>query len=234
MSADSILRLSRRDLFAAAGGTLVLAGCAGGGAQVKIYVLRPDLPNNPAGPKVKWELAVATPYAPASLNIERIALTRSTTMLDYFADSAWTDRLPTILQNCLVESFEASGRIAAVSRDTAGLKADYILETEVRDFAAHYETGGTTPDVVVRITAKLVAVPERTIVGTLDSLQHAQAAANSVEAVVSAFNVALTASLRQIVDWTLSAPPSDLTGPPGPAIVPAHRHRRRRRRVSRA
>jgi len=68
MSADSILRLSRRDLFAAAGGTLVLAGCAGGGAQVKIYVLRPDLPNNPAGPKVKWELAVATSplWAPPS------------------------------------------------------------------------------------------------------------------------------------------------------------------------
>jgi cholesterol transport system auxiliary component len=228
MSAKSI-GLNRRHLFLASGATLALAGCAGGGNKTQIYVLRPDLPTNPAGPKVKWELTVAMPYAAGSLNSERIALTRTTSTLDFFADSAWTDQLPVLLQNCLIETFEKSGRIAAVSRETAGLKAAFVLETEVRDFAAHYENAVDTPEIVVRIAAKLVALPERTIVGTLDSLHRANAAENKVPAIVSAFNVALTASLNEIVNWTLAAPPAALISPPAPA-TPARRKRRRRRR----
>jgi cholesterol transport system auxiliary component len=227
MSANSI-GLDRRHVLLTGAAAFVLAACAGGGRQTQIYVLRPDLPNSPAGPKVKWELAVAMPYAAGSLNSERIALTRTTSTLDFFAESAWTDALPALLQNCMIESFEKSGRINAVSRETSGLKADFVLETEVRDFAAHYENATTTPEIVVRIAAKLVALPERTIVGTLDKPHRATAAENNVPAVVSAFNMALTASLREIVDWTLAAPPSALTGPPAPA--PARRRRRRRRR----
>jgi len=235
MNANSFGQVNRRHLLMAGGAAFLLAGCAGGSKPIQIYVLKPDLARNnspgPPGAKVTWDLAVATPYAIASLNLERIALTRSASTLDYFADAAWTDRLPVLLQNSLIESFEASGRIASVSRDTAGLKTDFVLETEVRDFAAHYEAAVTAPDVVVAITAKLVALPERTIVGTLDSQQHAQADANNVPAIVAAFNAALGASLKQIVAWTLTAPPAALTAPPGPA---RHHHRRRRRKRARA
>lgn len=230
MNANSFGQLNRRHLLMAGGAAFLLAGCAGGSKPIQIYVLKPDLARNPPGAKVTWDLAVATPYATASLNLERIALTRSASTLDYFADAAWTDRLPVLLQNSLIESFEASGRIASVSRDTAGLKTDFVLETEVRDFAAHYEAAVTAPDVVVAITAKLVALPERTIVGTLDSQQHAQADANNVPAIVAAFNAALGASLKQIVAWTLAAPPHALPGPSGPARP----HRRRRRKRARA
>ena len=161
--------VNRRALLLAGGAALVLAGCAGGGQQIQIYVLRPDLAKNPPGVPVNWSLSVATPYAAAGLNIDRIGLTRSAETLDYFADSAWTDRLPVLVQSALVEAFETSGRITQVSRDTSGLKSDYVLETELRDFTAHYETTNSQPpNIVVNINAKLVALPERTIVGSLE------------------------------------------------------------------
>jgi cholesterol transport system auxiliary component len=225
---SNMLRLDRRHLLLT-GGAFVLAACASDGSKTQIYVLRPDLPTNVPGAKVKWELAVAVPYAAGSLNSERIALTRTPETLDFFADSQWTDRLPVLLQNCLIETFEKSGRINAVSRDTAGLKADFVLETEVRDFAAHYENATAVPEIVVRIAAKLVALPERTIVGTLDAVHRATATENRVPAIVSAFNVALTAALKEIVQWTLNAPPASLVAPPAPAPAPARRRRRRRR-----
>jgi cholesterol transport system auxiliary component len=225
MSAHSFA-LDRRHLLLAGGAAFVLAACATSGRQTQIYVLRPDIPNNPPGNKVGWELAVGIPYAAGSLNSDRIALTRTSETLDFFADSAWTDQLPVMLQNALIESFEKSGRIKAVSRETAGLQADYVLETEVRDFAARYSSADAPPDVVVRIAAKIVKLPDRTIVSTHDFVQRSTASENRVPAVVSAFNAALTASLREIVEWTLNAP----SGTSAPAS-PARRRRRRRRRA---
>lgn len=229
MSANTF-SIGRRQILLAGGAAFLLSRCAGAGSQIQIYVLRPDLPVNAPGPKVKWELAISTPYAASSLNSERIALTRTPETLDFYADATWTDRLPIILQNCMVETFEKSGRIEGVSRDTTGLKADFVLETEVRDFAAHYEASSNgPPEVVVRLASKLVALPDRVIVGSRDSLHRAQAADTRLPAVVSAFNVALTAALKEIVEWTLSAPPPELVAPPSPASAPVRRRRRRRR-----
>jgi cholesterol transport system auxiliary component len=228
MSAHSF-SLDRRHLLLAGGAAFVLAACATSGRQVQIYVLRPDIPTNPPGHKVSWALAVAMPYAPGSLNSDRIALTRSSETLDFFADSAWTDQMPVMLQNCLIESFEKSGRIKGVSRETAGLQADYALETEVRDFTARYTSPDGPPEVVVRIAAKLVKLPDRTTVSTRDSKQSATAAENRVPAVVTAFNAALTASLREITEWTLNAPSAK---PEAPATPARRRRRRRRRRAS--
>jgi cholesterol transport system auxiliary component len=226
MSAHS-LTVGRRHLLLGGVAAITLAACATGGRQTQIYVLRPDISNNPPGQKVSWELAVGMPYAAGSLNSDRIALTRTSETLDFFADSAWTDQLPVLLQNCLLESFEKSGRITGVSRETAGLKSDYVLESEVRDFAAHYSSADGPPEVVVRIAAKLVKLPDREIVDTMVSTHRATAAENRVPAIVSAFNVALTQSLREIVAWTLNAPGAGRAAP----AKPGRRRRRRRRRA---
>lgn len=228
MSTHSSAALDRRALLLLGGASLVLASCGGSTKQAPIYILHPDIHRAPGGPPVTWELSVAVPYAAAGLNIDRIGLMRSAETLDYYADSNWTDRLPIVLQTCIVEAFEQSGRIKGVSREGSSLKADYALETEIRDFTAHYvTTDGAPAEAVVHINCKLVALPDRNIVGTFDSNQTAKASENSVAATVSAFNVALTAALKEIVDWTLTAPPA-----PPAAVAPAkpHPHRRRRRR----
>lgn len=173
-----------------------------------LYVLAPMMPGPMAGMRVKWQLSVALPNAQASLNTPRIALSMTPTMLDYYADAAWTDRLPLLVQDLLIESFEHSGKITGVARDTAGIAANYRLDTEMRQFEAHYDQADTAPRVVVRLEAKLASLPDRNIVDSLSVNHEAQAAKNDLNSIVTAFNEASGAALQEIVNWTLRALPS--------------------------
>lgn len=189
-------------------GALALSGCASiipKPVTPQLYVLRPQMPAAMGAP-VRWRLSVAVPDAAASLDTARIALTRSATTMDYYASAAWNERIPLLFQRLLVQSFDASGRILSVDRDTSGLENDYLLETDIRDFQARYDTPDGAPQIVVGIQAKLVKMPQRQIVASLNAQQQAQASANTLDAVVLAFNQAAGAAIGQIVNWTLTAP----------------------------
>jgi cholesterol transport system auxiliary component len=199
--------LSRRGVLAVLGAS-ALAGCSSILPQpvaVQLYVLRPTI-MPPAGASVSWRLSVATPDAVASLDTTRIALMRSPTTMDYFAQSAWTDRVPLLVQRLLIQAFENSGRIVSVDRDTTGLEDDYLLETEIRDFQANYDSAMGAPEIVVTLEAKLARMPERSIVASKNATARIMAAQNSVDSVVAAFNQATASALSQIVAWTLAAP----------------------------
>jgi cholesterol transport system auxiliary component len=173
--------------------------------QPQLYALRPEIAA-PAGMPVRWRLSVGTPDASASLDTERIALARSATTMDYFANAAWTDRVPATVQRLLVQTFDASNRIVAVDRDTTGTETDYLLQTEVRNFEARYDAPDAAPQILVSIQAKLARMPQREIVASLNVRQQAQASANVLDAIVMAFNQATGAAIAQIANWTLSAP----------------------------
>ncbi len=86
------------------------------------------------------QLLIDLPLSPAGLDTARIALTRSAVSIDYFADSEWTDRAPLLVQTALVQSFENSGAITAIDRESVGLRADFILKPEIRHFEAVYDS----------------------------------------------------------------------------------------------
>lgn len=200
----------RRALLLAGAATLGLAGCAdviGPPEPPPLYSLRPALRPAGGGPRVSWQMSVVLPDAADSLDTTRIMLQQPDGTLDYYANASWPDKLSFLVQSAMLDAFTASNRIAAVGRDTEGLKSDYLLETDIRDFEAVYETADTAPGVVVRIQAKLVSARGRTIVKALNARAEVPAAANSVPAVVAAMNEALGTVLNQIVDWALSAPP---------------------------
>jgi cholesterol transport system auxiliary component len=171
----------------------------------QLYVLKPTV-TSAMGAPVRWRLAIAAPNAAQSLDTPRIALSRSTTTMDYFANAAWTDPVPLMIQRLLLQAYETSGRIVSVDRDTAGLETDYLLETEVRDFAAHYTDPQGAPQVIVSIQARMVKMPQRDIAGSLAAEQQAQASTNNLDAIVGAFNQATGAALAQITSWSLGMP----------------------------
>jgi cholesterol transport system auxiliary component len=200
-------RVARRWLAGAA--ALALAGCA------SLFVATPpgnlyrlaaanDFPSNL--PDVGAQMLVDLPEAPAAIDTNRIALSKSPLSLDYYADSVWTDRVPDVLENLLVASFEDSRAITAIGRGSSGLRADFILRTEIRHFEAVYDAAGDPPRVWVAIIARLVAMPQRRIIAQARFEQRAPAAADNVPAVVAAFNTATDAALRAIVLWTLGNP----------------------------
>jgi cholesterol transport system auxiliary component len=113
-----------------------------------------------------------------------------------------------MVQTLLVESFENTGRIVSVGREAIGLRADFVLKTELREFQAEYlETGDAlsdeVPQVRVRLNAKLVRIPERVIVAS-ESFQDVQMPpANRMGEVVEAFDRALGEVLKDTVEWAL-------------------------------
>jgi cholesterol transport system auxiliary component len=201
--------LSRRLFVPATALLLALAGCGSligpSNPPPQIYRLAPASPAAPGGAQIGWQLTIGRPGASQTLDSERIALSRGA-MMDYFADAQWNDNVPRLLQSSAVEAFERSGRIAAVGPESAGLRADYLLETDIRDFEAQYDSTNGAPLVVVDIAARLVD-PRGKVITTREVRQTAPAGQNSVAGVVAAFDQATAAALADLVAWALQTPP---------------------------
>lgn len=189
----------------AVGALLLVAACdiklPGNEPPPRLFTLDPKTAFAANLPKADWQLVIETPSAPASLDTARIAVRRTPIELDYYAGVAWMDRVPSMVQALLLAAFESSGKIVAVGRDSAGLRADYMLRVEIRDFEA--ENGPENPSPHVRIVAKLIKMPNRQIVAYRSCDEKKAASAATLERVVEAYNDVLGLCLQSIVEWTL-------------------------------
>ncbi len=194
----------------AVAGLLALGGCAdllqAAGPPSTRYTLTPKSSFPADLPAVSWQLVVDRPVARGGLDTNRIAVQPTPTEVKYFAGARWNERAPRMLHTLVLESFENSGRIVGVGREAIGLRADYRLKLELREFQAEYYDGAETATVHVHIHAKLVQ-------GTLDKIvaAHSFRAAEPVEGrgmapVIAGFDHALGKVLRQVVAWTLAEP----------------------------
>jgi len=186
---------------------LLLAGCTTGdllapsGPAAKLYTLKAPLTVQVAAQTVNWQLLIETPNAPIDLNLSRIAVTPSPARIDYYANAAWADRPPAMFQELLLQSFAKSGKIAAVQRQSGGLKADFLLTSDLQDFEVDASSGNPAAHVVV--TMRLVRTRDRTIVASKQFESAIQVRGDLEEAVYS-FDSALGEILPQIVDWALT------------------------------
>ena len=208
MSKRSFL-IDRRALLVTGLSSVALSACSGiiGPPEPPpLYMLKAAALPAGGGPRVPWQMSITLPDAPDSLDTSRIALVQPTNQMDYYASASWQDRLPFLVQRALIDAFEASGRIAAVGRDTDGLKSDYLLLTDIHDFQARYDTEDAPPTAVVQLSVKLIAARNRTIALAKTVGKEVPSSQNTVPAVVAAFNQALTDTMAQTVAWAMDAP----------------------------
>tara|TARA_B100000686_G_scaffold323876_1_gene379043 strand:- start:329 stop:1012 length:684 start_codon:yes stop_codon:yes gene_type:complete len=194
------------------------AGCSipipGGGPPPRLYVLTPKstFPDNI--PTAEWQVLIETPIAAAGLSTARIPLQDSPIELRYYNRAKWTDFAPKMIQTLIVESFENSGRIVGVGREQIGLRSDFVLKTELREFQAEYKNrlpketatlslSSAPPIIRVGINAKLVKMPQRKIVASETFEGRISAKQNSMEAIIGAFDESLGNVLKSMVVWTL-------------------------------
>jgi cholesterol transport system auxiliary component len=196
-------RPTRRALvMAALAAPLAACSLPGGGEPPQLYTLTPKSTFPPDLPRADWQLAVELPIAAGGLDTARIALQRTPVTLDFFARAAWTDTAPRMVQTLLIESFENTGRIVGVSRDSAALRPDYLLKIDLREFQAEYFDPGH-PKVHVRLSLRLVRMPERTILASFSHAEHIAAERGDLRAIAEAFDDALGKVMRRSVEWTL-------------------------------
>ena len=198
-------------------GALLAAGCGGIFSDTPrrpMHQLKPVVTSSAPMRPVAAQLLVALPSAPAGLDTNRVALSRSSMSLDYYADAEWSDSAPLIVQGALVDAFEKSGGFPSVGRDSAGLRADFILETDLRDFTAVYDSPNGPPRVTVGLTLKLIKIPERKIVAQHTVLRQQPAAGTTIPQIVEAFNTALSGAVEEAVRWAAGIPALLSSRPP--------------------
>jgi len=195
-------------------GLLALAGSLPGcgllpevSKPVELYTLTPKTSYPETLESVDWQLVVELPVAATSLDTPRIALQRSPFTLEYYANVAWTDNAPLMVQTLMIESFEGSRAITSVGREGIGLRPDYVLKTDLREFEAiYFEEGSPNPVVWVRISAKVVQMPERRIISSATFERREAAAGTKLPDIIGAFDIALGTVLKKVVIFTLGAP----------------------------
>lgn len=195
--------------------TLVLAtagavGCSGLSTLQNVtepsdlYELTPKTTHDPNLPEIAAQLVIEEPTATGSVNTDRIAVKPNLYQIQYFPKARWVDRAPLLVQSKLVESFESTGKVASVGRQTIGLRADFTLLTELREFQAEAGDGKGAPlTVAVQLNIKIVNEPQGLIVGSKSFVRRVVAASNEVLAVVAAFDSALGGSMGEAIDWSV-------------------------------
>jgi cholesterol transport system auxiliary component len=188
---------------------LSLGGCSGllgGSAAPRLYRVTPKSTYPANLPHRSVQLLIDVPLAPAGLDSSRIALSRSAVSIDYFADSEWTDRVPLLIQTALLSSFENSKALNAIDRESIGLRADFVLKSEIRHFEAVYDSANEPPEAWAAVNVRLVNPSGRDIVAQASFQRHQRAAANDVPSIIAAFDEALGGVMKEIVVWTVTNP----------------------------
>jgi len=196
----------RRPVLAVA--LLMLAGCASMfvSSPRPLYRLMGPSDVPPAGHPVAAQISIGVPYAPAAIDTSRIAMSRSPVSLDYFADGDWTDRAPALVQTALVEAFENSRSVKAVGPDSLDLRADFIVQGDLRHFEAVYDSPAGAPTIWIALAVKLIKVPEQKILAETLITARESAAANTTPQIVVAFDGAMGSVAKQVVAWVLGNP----------------------------
>ncbi|MEJ2136887.1 MAG: ABC-type transport auxiliary lipoprotein family protein [Desulfofustis sp.] len=206
-------KVIKRDHTAAAPLLLVLlvmgsvAGCNVlklPGPPPDLYNLTPKSTFSDDLPEIDKQLTIEEPLASGGLDNNRIALHPHSTRIKYFANARWSERAPKMLQTLLVESFENANKIVAVGRQSIGLRSDYTLKTELREFQVEHDAEAKIFTVRVRINAKLVQQPKRNIVGS-HSFEHTVEITDDsgMDSIIIAFDQAAGRVLKKLVEWTL-------------------------------
>jgi cholesterol transport system auxiliary component len=190
---------------------LGLAGCGSllpdTGPAPNIYTLRAATPA-PDAPAVAWHLVVEEPLTSGHLNTDRIAVQPTPYELKYYPDARWSERAPAMVQRRMIEAFANSGKIGAVGSELLGLRADFRLKAELKEFAARFTDGASLPSAHVRMRLTLLGKSRDEVIGVYEIDQRAAAQSGKILDVVAAFDQALAGALAQAVDWTLRAQPT--------------------------
>jgi cholesterol transport system auxiliary component len=185
-----------------------LTGCASMFTTPPRPLYRLTAPSDfpPSARHVAAQLMIGVPYAPNAIDTQRIAMSRSLVSLDYLADGDWTDRAPALVRTALIESFENSKSFKAVGPDSLDLRADFVLQGDLRHFEAVYDSPTGPPSAWVALAVKLVKIPEQKILAETLISARETASANATPQIVLAFNAAMASVSKQVVAWVLSEP----------------------------
>ena len=145
-------------------------------------------------------LAVDLPLGDISLDTQRIAVTPSPYQRDYVAGGEWSDRLPQVVQDVLVDGFTQRWGGTWVSRHGTGLQTERLLQVEIQDFSVYY-LGTASPYVQIKMVFKLVDFPNRRVIAAQTFCENVPMTTYTLYGIVEAFNKGMNTLLGKTIIW---------------------------------
>jgi cholesterol transport system auxiliary component len=142
----------------------------------------------------RFQLVVNEPSAVHALETDRVMVRQGGDKISYYKGIAWSDRLPRLVQARIVETFQNSAAVKAVS----STQGDYSLSTELRAFGIDVSGSQTAAD--VDIFAKLVN-PAGKVVASKDFTARVNASSDAPQQAVAALNQAFTEVVQDTTTW---------------------------------
>lgn len=186
-----------------------------------LYLLTPKSTFSSSLPRVQKQIVVQEPTATAAVNTDQIAIQPTALQVQYLPQARWVDRAPLIVQALMVESFENSGKVAAVGRSTVGLRADYVIQPDLREFqglVVSETENGTSIRVEVRMNIKIIDEFEDKIIASSSFREYVVSASDQTDDLVEAFDIALGKTMRDAVEWSVRKIHTHAANNPRPSL----------------
>jgi cholesterol transport system auxiliary component len=151
---------------------------------------------------VDWSLRLNKPLASEALAGPRIAVIPQGDVISSYKGARWSDPVPLLVRNRLLDGFQRDGRVQRLSADDSNLQADYELSGELQAFQSEYQPGGKV-EVVIRYDARLVQGRSQRILSSKRFEVRQPLADTQVSAVVAGFGAASDQLAGQVVNWTV-------------------------------
>ncbi|MCI0467504.1 MAG: ABC-type transport auxiliary lipoprotein family protein [Beijerinckiaceae bacterium] len=142
----------------------------------------------------RGQLAIALPDATLPANSDGIVVRTGSQSVAYLTGAQWADKLPSLVQSRLIESFQNAHLLRSVGRP--GILADATLQTTLRRF----ELDAAQSEAAVEISAQLIGSSGRIIAGRLFAAS-VPAPSSEPSMVAAALEAALRQVMREIVVW---------------------------------
>lgn len=197
------MRVKTGGLFAAIAMMSVLTGCAGGLGKAT----PPDTYGLSEAPQVSGQAArnrqilITEPSALKALDSEQIVIRPSASSIQYLANSKWSDRLPKIVQDKLVQAFENTGRVGGVGRPGDGLAIDFKVLTAIRAFEIKADAG---EQAVVELSAKVLNDRNGVVIASKVFRATSRVSGSGNAAYVQSLDRAFEQVVEEMVAWTLA------------------------------
>jgi cholesterol transport system auxiliary component len=193
---DASDRKARRlVLVAIIASAFALEGCAGS-TTLTSYDLASATPSHVRAGGLKGVLAVAEPNAQSSYDSTRIVVRTGPDELAYLSGAQWTEPLPRLIQERLIETFDNAKLLKLVGRP--GILSEYSLHTDLRRF----EIDVTSDQARVEIAARLVNDKTGLPIAAQVFSATAPAPHTADGAAAQALDAALRDAMRRIVVWS--------------------------------
>lgn len=202
-------RAVRLTAFAAV--AAALAGCVSifpeTGEHQGRYRLTPPSDIDAGGRKLTSGVVLDEPESDRALDTALIAIVRQDNRYEYFADVEWSDRLPALVQTVFLQAFENADVATSVGRRASGVRGDYVIATELRDFHADFRAGRPVARVVIQ--AKIIDPRRGTVIAArrIEALGPSQS--RDIDAMAAAFDSATKDAASELVLWVVEAIPQD-------------------------